>query len=133
MINTETIIYMDTLSLLLSDKTNIRGEIYNNLLQGDDYVFDNIIRDLEDYAEELGLDPDITRDVFDNLDVEVLMNFITHDENKITFDYDESINCGDHRCVAFDIPITFDEKKFFESNCFKERYEELEKETEIEK
>ena len=103
-------IYMDALTLLLS-KTDIKEAIKDQLNQGDDYFFDQIRNGLEkENATEKVLD------AFDEADTDNLLNYITFDENKITFDYAESEACCDLKVVAFDIPCEFDCKKFIEDN-----------------
>ena len=126
MINTETVIYMDTLGLLMSEKTDIRAEVYNNFCQGDDYVFDKIKDEIMALADEKGDDVDAAMRAFEDADIKTIMNYISVDEEGIAFDYDESVNCGNRRTAAFAIPIKFDEEKFYKSDFFRNKMEEFE-------
>ncbi len=111
MINFDCTIYMDALSLLLSDKTNIKSEILNQLQQGDPCL-ESISSDLLDEASEKGLNETNVSNRFENDSCENLMEYISIDENLITFDYGESQACGDLKCVAFNIPCKFDSDRY---------------------
>ena len=104
-------IYEDALSLLLSDRMDIRAEIISQLYQ-DDHVLDEVNGELYELCEENGFDADRITDTFAEVSPEKLMDYITFSEAGITFDYSESQACCDLRCVAFKILCTFDVDKY---------------------
>jgi hypothetical protein len=108
---------MDALGLLLSDKTDIKSEIYNQIVQGDDYFLDQIRDELRDDAEEAGMSVsqiDELTDKFAEDDIDTLMKYITFEESDITFDYEESAAGGDLKVVAFRIPCQFDTNRYID-------------------
>ncbi len=107
----EVTIYEDALSLLLSEKTDIRGEILCQLQQGDPCLED-IGEELHDLCEELVVDTDKAMDRFEEQDCEELMNYISFSEAGIRFDYSESAECGDRRMCAFRVMCSFDADKY---------------------
>jgi len=117
MANVDVTIYMDALGLLLSDKTDIKSEIYNQIVQGDDYFLDQIRDELRDDAEEAGMSVsqiDELTDKFAEDDIDTLMKYITFEESDITFDYEESAAGGDLKVVAFRIPCQFDTNRYID-------------------
>ena len=111
MIKFDCNIYMDALGLLLSDKTDIKTEILAQLQQGDECINDvtNDIYDISD-RQNTHVEPYINH--FENDSCENLIQYISFDENTITFDYEESSACENLRVVAFRIPCTFDTEKY---------------------
>ncbi len=113
----ESTIYLDTLSLLLSEKTDIRAEVENQLNQSD-YETEQL---LDGIINELDADESVTEEVeeaFSPLSSEELMKFIKIDESKIEFDYEESMNSRDRRIAAFRVPLEFDTERFWKQiNC----------------
>lgn len=108
-------IFMDALRLLLSDKTDIKAEVRGQLEQGDDWFFDQISGNIEEEAEKAGLNEANTQKLLDKFTedaVESLMNYISIDEEKITFDYGEAAACEDLKCVAFCVPCKFDTHRY---------------------
>lgn len=108
-------IFMDALGLLLSDKTNVKDEVRGQLQQGDDWFFDQISENIQEEAEIAGFnDINVEKllDKFTNDEVDNLMNYISIDENSITFDYGESAACDDLKCVAFCVPCKFDTHRY---------------------
>ncbi len=103
----EITIYEDTLSLLLNDKTDIKAEILGQLQQGDPCL-ENVSDELRDTCEELGLDTDKIIAKFEDQSCEKLMEYINFSEAGISFDYEESVACGDRRVCAFRIACSFD-------------------------
>ena len=107
----EITIYEDALSLLLSDKTDVRAEILAQLQQGDPAI-ELIGEELHDLCDELVLDTDKIIAKFENQSCEELMEYISFSEAGITFDYEESVECGDRRMCAFRIACTFNSDKY---------------------
>jgi len=107
----EITIYEDALSLLLSDKTDVKAEILAQLQQGDPCLED-IGDELRDLCDELALDTDKIIDKFETQSCEELMEYISFSEAGITFDYGESEECGDRRVCAFRIECNFDLDKY---------------------
>ena len=94
MIKADVIIYIDALELWLSDKTNIKDEIYNQITKGDDYFLNQIREGLRDEAKESGMSIsqiDQLIDKFAKDNASTLMKYITFDKDKITFNYDRNI------------------------------------------
>ena len=109
--NFEVTIYEDALSLLLSDKTDVRAEILSQLQQGDP-----CLEDIGDYlrnlCDELVLDADRIIAKYESQSCEEIMKYITFVEAGITFDYEESVACGDRRICAFRIACIFNSDKY---------------------
>ena len=110
----DVVIYMDALSLLLSEKTDIKEAVINQLNQEPD-VLEELELAISDAADEVGLDCDKVWEDFMEADIKELMSFIIIKENDVTFDYDESAACEDLRVVAFNIPCDFDVDKYIKS------------------
>lgn len=104
-------IYEDSLSLLLSDKTDVKAEILAQLQQGDPAI-ESIGEALQDLCDELVLDTDKIIAKFEEQSCEELMKYISFSEAGITFDYGESVECGDRRMSAFRIACSFDLDKY---------------------
>ena len=111
MIDFDITIYKDSLSLLLSDKTNVKDEILSQLQQGDPCLEEVGDRLLE-LCDELVLDGEKVLEVFEESDCEKLMEYIGFNESGITFDYEESVACGDRRICAFRVACTFDTDRY---------------------
>ena len=109
----EITIYEDALSLLLSDKTDIRAEILGQLQQGDP-ALEFIGEKLRDLCDELVLDTDKIIAKFENQSCDDLMKYISIYEASIAFDYEESEGCGDRRICAFRITCSFDLDRYLE-------------------
>ena len=107
-------IYMDALSLLQSEKTNIEGAVINQLNQNSD-VLDELELAISDAADEAGLDYDKVCEDFKEADIKELMPYISIKEDDVTFDYDESAACEDLRVVAFNVPCTFSVDEYISS------------------
>lgn len=108
-------IFMDALGLLLSEKTNVKDEVRGQLQQGDDWFFDQISENIQEEAEKAGFNEanvEKLLDKFTNDEIETIMNYISIDENSITFDYGESAACDDLKCVAFCVPCKFDTHRY---------------------
>lgn len=103
----EIIIYEDALSLLLNDKTDIRAEILAQLQQGDPAI-ESIGEELRDLCDELALDTEKIIAKFEDQSCEELMKYISFSEADITFNYEESVECGDRRMCAFRVACSFD-------------------------
>ena len=106
MINVDCTIYCDALTLLFNDKADLKENVKAQLCQSD-YELDCIRQELD--VEYL--------DQFSECDIDTLMKYISVNESEVTFDYGESEACNDLRCVAFRVPIEFDEEKFIENEC----------------
>ncbi len=106
-------IYMDALNLLLSDKTDIKAEIYNQIVQGDPCVED-LETDVWNAAYDKGMDADKVVEIFNDDDLDNLMKYIRYNESTITFDYSESAACCDLKVVAFNIPCEFNIDKYLD-------------------
>ena len=111
MCNFEITIYTDALSLLLNNKTDIKAEILAQLQQGDPAI-ESIGEELYNLCDKLALDTDKIIAKFENQSCEELMKYISFSETNITFDYEESLNCGDRRVCAFKIICNFDLNKY---------------------
>ena len=99
MINFDCIIYCDALSLLFSDKADIKKLVIDQLAQGGECEFDQIkYHDMDD----------MYYDAFDSCPLDVLAGYISVEEEQVTFDYGESAACENLRCVAFNVPCLFD-------------------------
>ena len=106
MVNVDCVIYCDALSILFSDKANLKELVEDQMCQSD-YETDCICNELElDY-----------RDRFSECDIKTIMKYVSINENQVTFDYGESEACGDLRCVAFRVPICFNEYEFIKEEC----------------
>ncbi len=114
MIDFEIPIYEDALSLLLSDRTDIKAEILAQLQQGDPAI-ESIGEELRDLCDELVLDTDKIITKFEEQSCEELMKYISFSEAGITFDYGESVECGDRRMCAFRIACNFDSDKYLKA------------------
>ena len=115
MIKADIVIYIDALELWLSDKTNIKDEIYNQIAKGDDYFLNQIIKGLRDEAKESGMSVsqiDQLIDKFAKDDADTLMKYITFDKDKITFNYNKSVDHNNLKIVTFRIPCTFDSHRY---------------------
>ena len=115
MIKADVIIYIDALELWLSDKTNIKDEIYNQITKGDDYFLNQIREGLRDEAKESGMSIsqiDQLIDKFAKDNTSTLMKYITFDKDKITFDYDKYADHNNLKIVTFRIPCTFDSSRY---------------------
>ena len=115
MIKADIVIYIDALELWLSDKTNIKDEIYNQIAKGDDYFLNQIRKGLRDEAKESGMSVsqiDQLIDKFTKDNTSTLMKYITFDKDKITFDYDKSADHSNLKIVTFRIPCTFDSHRY---------------------
>jgi hypothetical protein len=96
-------IYADALSLLLKDdRYDISEAIKYQLAQGDPA--------LEDVGTYLPTDTLV--EVFNALDLDELMQYISFNQNAIAVDYDETYAVGDPGVVAFNVPCTLDLDKF---------------------
>lgn len=104
-------IYEDALSLLLSDKVDVRTEILAQLEQGDPAI-ELIGEELRDLCDELVLDTDKIIAKFEDQSCEELMKYISFSEAGITFDYEESLECGDRRICVFRIACVFNSDKY---------------------
>jgi len=113
MINFDIDIYMDALGLLQSDKTDIRAEILNQMIQGDPCV-EQIGEDLHELAEELFYDPKKVDAIYGDMNCDKILSYVTIGD--VTFDYGESEACGDRRICAFLVGCEFDADKWFEEN-----------------
>ena len=107
MIDFEITIYEDALSLLLSDKADVRVEILAQLQQGDPAI-ESVGEELRDLCDEHMLDTDKIVAKFEDQSCEELMKYISFSEAGITFDYGESVECGDRRMCAFRVTCSFD-------------------------
>lgn len=115
MIKADIVIYINALELWLSDKTNIKDEIYNQIAKGDDYFLNQIRKGLRDEAKESGMSVsqiDQLIDKFAKDNTSTLMKYITFDKDKITFDYDKSADHSNLKIVTFRIPCTFDSSRY---------------------
>ena len=115
MIKADVIIYIDALELWLSDKTNIKDEIYNQIAKDDDHFLNQIREGLRDEAKESGMSVsqiDQLIDKFAKDNASTLMKYITFDKDKITFDYDKSADHNNLKIVTFRIPCTFDSGRY---------------------
>ena len=99
-------IYVDTLDLLLkTDRYDILGAIKDQLAQ-DDSALDDV---------ETELPTDTLVEVFNALDLDELMQYISFNQNDIDIDYDEFYaldRFGDPGLMVFNIPCTLDLDKF---------------------
>ena len=111
MINFNITIYEDALSLLLNDKTDVKAEILGQLQQGDPCL-ENIGEELCETCEELCLDTEKIVGRFEEQSCEEIMEYISFSEDDISFDYEESEDCGDRRMCAFRIACTFDTDRY---------------------
>ncbi len=111
MIDFDITIYEDALSLLLNDKTNVKAEILGQLQQGDPCL-ENIGEELRKTCEELFLDTEKIVDRFEEQSCEEIMEYISFSEAGISFDYGESVACGDRRMCAFRVACTFDTDRY---------------------
>ena len=107
----EITIYEDALSLLLNDKTDIKAEILGQLQQGDPCL-ENVSEELCETCEELALDTEKIVGRFEEQSCEEIMEYISFSEAGISFDYEESVACGDRRVCAFRIACCFDLDKY---------------------
>jgi len=107
MIDFDIIIFEDALSLLLNGKTNVKAEILGQLEQGDPCL-KNIGEELRETCEELVLDTEKIISRFEEQSFEEIMEYISFSEAGISFDYEESVACGDHEMCAFRVACTFD-------------------------
>ena len=114
MLEFDITIYMDALNLLLSDKTNIRAEIYNQIAQGDPCL-ESLETDIWNTADDKNIDADKVVEIFNNDDLGNLMKYIHHNESTITFDYGESAACCDLKVVAFNVPCELDIDKYLDN------------------
>ena len=110
----ETTIYKDALSLLLSDKANIKSDILDQLQQGDPCL-ESVSDELHELCDELILDTDKIMTDFEEKSYEELMEYISYDESDITFDYGESEACNNRKVCAFRIPCNFDVERFLKN------------------
>ena len=110
----DVLIYMDALSLLQSEKTNIEEAVINQLSQEPD-ALDELELSISDAADATGLDYDKVWEDFMEADIKELMPYITIKENSITFDYDESAACENLRIVVFNVPCDFNVDKYIKS------------------
>lgn len=113
MIKFESTIYMDALSLLLSDKADLRKEVEGQISQGGDYETDQIRSKI--FEEEM-------LDAFDELSVSELMEYVSINEEGICVDYSDAEL--EHRLVAFSIPCTFDYDRWKEQEAYIQKYKE---------
>ena len=111
MINFNCTIYQDALSLLLGNKTNIRAEILGQLQQGDPCL-EHIGDELCDLGKNHKINADKINDKFGEQSCEELMEYISFSDDTITFDYEESAECGDPRVCAFRIACKFDAERY---------------------
>ena len=96
-------IYVDAVSLLLNtDRYDISEAIKIQLAQGDPALDD----------VETSLPTDALVEVFNSLDLDTLMQYISFNQNAIDIDYDEVYALGDPRVIAFNIPCTLDLDRF---------------------
>ncbi len=95
----DSTIYCDALTLLFSDKADIK-EMVREQMQQSDFETDQIRSDTDMPVDLL--------DVFSEASIDSLMEYISVDEERVTFDYSESQTCGDLKCVAFNVPCGFD-------------------------
>ena len=102
MINFDSTIYCDALTLLFADKADkdIIKEMVKEQMMQSDYETDQIRSDAD-----MGVD---LLDTFSESSIDSIMKYISVDEDRVTFDYGESQSCGDLRCVAFNVPCSFD-------------------------
>ena len=120
MLSFECPIYLDTLSLLLSDKTDILSEVKGQIMQGDpcmDYIKDDL---LEKTEEDDKIDVNNLETIYDDDDINTLMKYITYDENGIEFDYGEAYACDDRRLGVYKIPCFFNATKYIQERYFAE-------------
>ena len=110
----ETTIYKDALSLLLSNKTDIKSDILDQLQQGDPCL-ESVNDELRDLCDELILDTDKIMTDFEDKSCEELMEYISYKESDITFDYGESEACDNRKVCAFRIPCEFDVEKYLKN------------------
>lgn len=104
-------IYEDALSLLLNGKTDVKAEILVQLQQGDPCL-ENIGEELRETCEELVLDTEKIVGRFEEQSCEEIMEYISFSEAGISFDYEESVACGDRRMCAFKVACTFDTDRY---------------------
>ena len=114
MISFEIPVYYDVLSLLTTgsrDEGEIKLEVQGQLQQGDP-AWDEVATDLENIAEEKGLDPETVRDKFCDASIESLMQYVNIDMDGIDVDYSESEALDDRRMIACRVPCTFDAERY---------------------
>ena len=109
MITVRCNIYEDVLTMLF-EKTDIKKDIEKRI-RNDDWVIDQIIEKLDEkYGDNVeGI---INRIISDDISATRLIDYITYDNQEITFDYNGTINSGDRRNVAFLVPLHFNDEKF---------------------
>ncbi len=117
MIDFDITIYEDALSLLLNGKTDVKAEILGQLQQGDPCL-ENIGEELRLTCDELVLCKGLVLDTekivssFEEKSCEEIMEYINFSEAGISFDYEESVACGDRRMCAFRVACTFDTDRY---------------------
>ena len=112
MIDFDITIYEDALSLLLNaETTDVRAEILAQLQQGDPCLED-IGEELRETCEELRLDAEKIIDRFEKQSCEEIMKYIGFSQAGISFDYEESVACGDRRMCAFRIACIFNADRY---------------------
>lgn len=104
-------IYEDALSLLLNGKTDIKAAILDRLQQ-DDHYLEGIGDELWETCEELVLDTKKIVGRFKEQSCEEIMEYISFSEADISFDYEESVECGNRRVCAFRVACTFDTDRY---------------------
>ena len=110
MIDFDITIYEDALELLLNG-ADVKAEILGQLQQGD-ACLENIGEELRETCEELDLDPEKIVGKFEDQSCEEIMKYISFSQAGISFDYEESVECGDRRMCAFRIACTFDTDRY---------------------
>lgn len=98
-------IYLDVYYMLW-EKTNIRKQLKSQVEQGDAFL-EAISEELYDMCEEKDLDPEDVVERFEYETAERLMEYISFNEEGVSFDYEESAACCNLRSVAFLVPCEF--------------------------
>ena len=110
----EVPIYLDTLKLLLSDKTDILEEVKYQIAQGDP-ALENIREELNDLVVETQ-GADRIMNAFDDDSLETLMCYISYDEDKIKYNYDEASEVSDRRLAVFSVPCKFNAEGYIKNH-----------------
>ena len=115
MIDIDVNVYLDVMDLL-DHGTDLEKDAEDCIRAGDDWFFESVGRDIENYAEELGLDPDAASEYFYGLEPEKIIAYINIDKSGACFDYEESEACNDRRVCAVAVPVRFNEVAFINDN-----------------